>query len=231
MKSGPVIITCIAFILVSCGGGKKDNPMPAPAKVILTSPAQNELCTTGAVVSATQSSITFIWSASDHTSGYVLNLKNLLTSFTTTQATSDTRLTLTLARNTPYSWYVVSKSDQTTATAQSDSWKFYNSGPGVITYAPYPAEIKSPSFGQAVTAAAGTVNLTWTGSAVDNSTIVNYDIYFGTGATPLLLKGKVTDSFLNGVMVISGTTYYWKVITRDNSGNTSDSGLSQFRVQ
>jgi len=233
MKSGPIIITFIAFVLVSCGG-KKNNPAPTPAdpvKAILTAPAQNEVCTTGTVVSTTQSSIIFTWTASDNTSGYELNLKNLLTSATTTQATSDTKLTLTLARNTPYSWYIVSKSNKTTTTAQSDTWKFYNSGPGVVTYAPYPAEINSPSFGQSVSAVAGAVSLAWTGSAVDKSTIVNYDIYFGANATPPLFKSKITDSFLNGVTVISGATYYWKVITRDISGNTSDSGLYQFRVQ
>jgi len=232
MKSGSLIILFIALVLVSCGGGKKNNPTPVlpPVKASLTFPAQNAVCTTGTIVSPTESSITFTWNASDNTASYEFNLKNLLSSVTSTQTTSDTKLTLTLARNTPYSWYIVSKSDKTVTTAQSDTWKFYNSGPGVVTYAPYPAEINSPSFGQMISAVSGAINLSWTGSAVDNSTIANYDIYFGTSATPPLFKSNVSDSFLNGVTVTSGTTYYWKVITRDISGNTSDSGLYQFIV-
>lgn len=234
MKRELLIILLISFVLVSCGGSKKNNPIPppvpAPTAAALTFPAQNAVCTTGSIISASQSSITFTWNTSDNTESYDLTLKNLLTSITTTQNTTDSKLTLTLARNTPYSWYIVSKSSKTTATTQSDTWKFYNSGPGAVTYAPYPADITSPTFGQAITATAGAIILTWTGSAVDNSTIVNYDVYFGTTATPAIFKSTVTDSFVNGVTVASGNTYYWKVITRDVNGNTSDSGLYQFRV-
>jgi hypothetical protein len=35
---------------------------------------------------------------------------------------------------------------------------------------------------------------------------------------------------LSDVSVSSSTTYYWKVITRDSKGNTSESEVGQFRV-
>jgi hypothetical protein len=90
--------------------------------------------------------------------------------------------------------------------------------------------IKSPSFGQVITATSGTVGLSWTGSTPDNSPIAGYDVYFGTTSSPALLKSGITDSFVNGVAVTPGVTYYWRVISRDNLGNTSDSGLYQFTV-
>jgi hypothetical protein len=229
MKRGLIIISAI-FILSGCGG-KKNNPTPAaPAAAVLSSPSQNEACTTGTVTSATQSNITFTWAASANTDSYQLTLKNLLTSATTTQNTSATKLTVSLLRNTPYSWLITSLSTKTSATAQSDVWKFYNAGPGVVTYAPFPAEIVSPTFGQDITATAGAINLKWTGSSVNPGTIVNYDVYFGTTATPPVFKSAVTDSFVNNVAVTSGSTYYWKIITRDIAGNTSDSGLFQFTI-
>jgi hypothetical protein len=223
-----LIIPAFLF-LIACGGGKNNNPTPAvtPSKVMLTTPAQNAVCTTGAVVSSTQSSITFKWDRSDNTDSYDLVVKDLLTSATVTQNTTNTSLTLTLTRNTPYSWYIVSKSTKSTSTTLSDIWKFYNSGPGVVTYAPFPADITSPTFGQAVTTT--TVNLVWKGS-VAGAAIANYDVYFGTTTSPGLLKSKVTDSFVNNVSVSAKTTYYWKVITRDINGNTSESGLYQFSV-
>ena len=229
MRKHLLIVASISLALMSCGG-KKNNPVPDPAKAVLVFPAQNAVCTTGTVISASQSSITFTWNAADNTNSYDLNLKNLLTSATTTQNTANTKLTITLARNTPYSWSITSRSSKTSNTVQSDTWKFYNSGPGVVTYAPFPAEITSPTFGEKVTAVAGKVDLSWTGSAVDNSSIANYDVYFGTTATPAVFKNAITDSFVNNVNVTSGTTYYWKVITRDVDGNTSDSGLFQFTV-
>src|SRR5260370_36875214 len=110
------ILYCIALILILQGcGGKKNNPVPSPAKATHTSPSQNAVCTTGTIISATQSSILFTWNASTNTNSYDLVLKNLLTSATTTQSTTSNQLTLTLARNTPYSWYIVSKSTQTVA--------------------------------------------------------------------------------------------------------------------
>ncbi len=220
------IIPALLF-LMGCGGGKNNNPTPTPSKATLMTPAQNAVCTTGAIISNTQSSITFNWDASNNTDSYDLVVKNLLTSATVTQNTTNTSLSLSLTRNTPYSWYIVSKSTKSTSTGQSDTWKFYNSGPGVVTYAPYPAEITSPTFGQAVTTA--TVNMVWQGSGVD-AAIANYDVYFGTTTSPGLLKSNVTNSFLNNVAVSAKTTYYWKVITRDVNGNTSDSGLYQFSV-
>src|ERR1700749_1430641 len=102
----PLLLFFMAF------GGKKNNPAPAlaPTKALLTAPAQNAVCTTGAVISDSQSSIIFTWNAADNTDSYDLVVKNLLTSATTTQHTSSTQLTVPLARNTPYSWYIVSKS-------------------------------------------------------------------------------------------------------------------------
>jgi hypothetical protein len=225
-----ILVIASIIILQGCGGSKKNNPSPSPKKAVLTSPAQNAICTTGTIISNTESSILFTWNASPNTNSYDLVLKNLLTSASTTQSTTGTQLTVTLARNTPYSWYIVSKSTLSGATAESDKWKFYNAGPGTITYAPFPVEITSPTFGQNITASSGTINLTWKGSSVNPGTITGYDVYFGTTNNPSVLKNAVTDMFINGVPVASKTTYYWKVITWDIDGNSSDSGVTQFTV-
>ncbi|HEY0667793.1 MAG TPA: hypothetical protein VGD22_06430, partial [Sphingobacteriaceae bacterium] len=119
---------------------------------------------------------------------------------------------------------------KSTVTVKSAVWKFYNSGPGVTAYAPFPAEILSPAMGQVVTPISGKITLDWEGSDVDGD-IINYDVYIGTGSTPALLKEKLTASVLSDVSVNSNTTYYWKIITRDSKGNTSDTGVHQFKVK
>jgi hypothetical protein len=143
--------------------------------------------------------------------------------------TSDNQITTTLLRNTPYSWFVLSKSNSNAAPAKSEVWKFYNSGPVITSHAPYPAEITSPSFAQNVIAANGKINLTWVGSDADGD-ISDYDIHFGTETTPPLLLSKVKNMFLNDVTVAHGRVYYWKVLTKDSKGNTSESVVSQFKV-
>jgi hypothetical protein len=222
-----LLIIPVIFLLIACG---KTATKPAPVKALLTFPDQNSICITGTNVTATQSSVTFTWNPSANTNSYNLVIKNLLTTASTTQNTTQAQASVTLLTNTPYSWYVVSTSTQTTETAQSDTWKFYNAGPGIVTYAPFPADITAPTFGQQVTATTGTINLTWTGSAVAPDVVANYDVYFGTTTSPAKLASAITNSFLNNVNVVSKTTYYWHIITRDAAGNTSDSGLYQFSV-
>jgi len=64
---------------------------------------------------------------------------------------------------------------------------------------------------------------------VDNDILV-YDVYFGTSTSPAFLRGNITESELPDLSVTANTTYYWKVVSRDPKGNTSDSGVSFFKI-
>jgi hypothetical protein len=230
-----ILLVVAVFILAGCGG-KKNNPAPpptppSPAKAELSFPAKNALCTTGTIVSDSISTIKFTWKSAANTDHYDLYLQNLLDKSSKTYSTTTTEMALNIKRNTPFSWYIVSRSSSTTVTAQSDTWKFYNAGKGEVAYPPFPAAILLPKYGQIVTAASGKVNLTWQGQSVLAGTIENYDVYFGTAQNPPLLKAKVTDNFLNNTTVTAGQTYYWKVITNDFIGNTSESTVYQFSVK
>ncbi len=234
MRKYLYILTIGAIVLVNaCGKKNVNDPLPAalpsPDKALLSFPAQNAACTTGTIISGTQSAITFTWGSAANTDNYLIGIKNLLTQVVHYKKTTSAQLTDTLLRNTPYSWFVVSKSKLVTDTAKSDVWKFYNAGPGTVAYAPFPADVVSPTLNQTVTATGGTVNLTWKGSSIDND-ITGYDVYFGTATSPPLLRSNVTDMFLNNVAVTSGATYYWKIVTKDIPGNTSDSGVFTFKV-
>ena len=172
----------------------------------------------------------FKWNKSENTDSYELVLKNLESGTSTTHsAGAANQLVLTLSRNTPYSWHVISKLAASTTPAQSDTWRFYNAGPATSTYAPFPADALAPVMGANVSATAGKITLSWTGSDADND-IASYDVYLGTTNTPAILSSNVTASPLANVTVTANTTYYWKVVTKDSKGNTSDSGVYQFKV-
>lgn len=230
-----LLVFSVILILSACGGGgsKKQDPPPAvadPVKAVLTLPLQNQVCTSGTVISASQSSITFSWNKSDNADKYSLTVTNLLTAESSTQETQNLTISKSIARNTPFSWYVTSIASKTGKSVQSDTWKFYNSGPGVITYAPYPAEIISPAYAEQVTTA--TVDFTWKGSSPTAGANLTYDVYFGADKSSLsLLRAGLTDAFIKGFAVKSNYTFYWKVITKDQAGNTSDSGLQQFTTK
>jgi hypothetical protein len=227
------LIFLLAVFFVGCkkhGGDGNISPSPPPEKAILSLPAANAACTTGANPTSTQSSVTFTWNASANTDSYELDIKNLLDNSIIRLTTSQTQEITSLALNTPYAWFILSKSKHNSTTAQSDTWKFYNSGPGIVSFAPFPAEITSPLFGQQLTAASGTMDLIWKGSSVNND-IKSYDVYFGVNSDPALYKSDVSDMFLNGLPVTTGNTYYWKIVTWDQKNNNSDSGVFQFSVK
>ncbi|MFB9843985.1 hypothetical protein [Mucilaginibacter ginsenosidivorans] len=221
-----------AIVLAGCGkagGGKGDNPVPQQGKIALLSPAQNELCTQGSVISAAESTVTLKWSGFSGSNSYELTIKNLADGSAETRTTGETQAAVTLERNMPYSWSVISRSAANAVLAKSEVWKFYNSGPAGIDYAPFPAEIVSPAVNEAVTVSDGRVNLVWHATDVDND-IVSYDVYLGETSQPALVASAVTAS-ATSADVSAGKTYYWKVVTRDAKGNTSDSGVFEFMTK
>lgn len=214
--------------MLTAYGCSKDHNGPAPGSVILISPEENTLCTNGMLQTDSTTSLIFTWENSLNTSSYELHYKNLISRDSTSMPVKTNQAVAILQRGQPYSWYVISKSSQTPVTTKSVIWKFYIAGPGAVTYAPYPAELTAPVFGAKV--AAGNVDLTWTGSDIDND-ITGYDVYFGTTLNPPLLQSNIGNMYLNGLAITANTTYYWKIVTHDSKGNTSLSDLFQFSVQ
>ena len=235
MKNNYSALIGFALLLVSCGGGDPPAPEPPPPVVVtppsaatLVFPDNNTECNEGTVVNENQSTVLFQWNASQNTDTYELNIRNLdNNNIARTNANTNEAL-ITLLRGTPYEWFVVSRANGTNETATSASWKFYNQGPGVENYAPFPAEAVNPARGSTV-GATGTIALEWTGSDVDND-LEEFDIYIDTNASPTTLLGTTGESTLDA-SITANTIYYWRVVSRDSQGNTSQSEIFEFRVQ
>jgi len=146
-----------------------DPPPPTPpGKATLVAPANNKTCETGTSVSDTQSTVAFSWNASASTNTYDVRITNLNTSVATNKnGVSATSTTATLDKGVPYSWKVTSKNTSSTTTTASDTWKFYLAGDGVVNYAPFPAELKTPASGSTVTLSDGKATFTWEGTDPD----------------------------------------------------------------
>ncbi|MCH7524948.1 MAG: hypothetical protein IIC74_08060 [Bacteroidetes bacterium] len=230
------ILFITLILLFNCSSGSDDDggtttPPPVaqpPTAATLTFPDNNQECTTGIEVNATQSSVTFTWNVSSNTDSYDLVLKNLDVSTSSTFSSSTNQIEITLLKGTPYSWYVVSKSNSVTQTATSATWKFYNAGDPVQSFAPFPADLVTPLMGANLTGVS-TVTLEWSGSDIDND-IVGYDIYFDTTSPPTTQLGSNQTETTIEATVTAGNAYYWRVITTDNEGNNSESEIFEFRV-
>lgn len=213
------------------GGGDDEPVIPAPSAATLIFPEDNTECNTGVVDvdDNTLSAVTFEWNAAQNADRYTLTITNLNTNTSTFVNADTNEATATIQRGTPYSWYVTSRADGTRDTADSGTFRFYNEGPGVENYAPFPAEAIAPARGVNLPMTTTMVTLEWSGADVDND-ITGYEVFFGTDVDPSTSIGSGAETTLADVAVTSGTTYYWKVVTTDSAGNTSSSEVFSFKI-
>ncbi|UOY08394.1 hypothetical protein L0P88_07510 [Muricauda sp. SCSIO 64092] len=221
-------IVVVIGLLLGCGGGD-DGPPPSPEGAVLVFPFENSECTTGVDLTEDLSQVTFEWQPANNTDNYTLTVINLLTNIPQTISTSSTSAALSIEKGAPFSWSILSTNNESDETATSESWLFYNAG-SQTTYAPFPAQIRSPEAGSTVQATANGVVLSWTGADVEGD-IETFEVYFSENNPPETLL-ITTDAQTMETMgnVVSGQIYYWKVITIDAEGNRSDSGVFDFKV-
>jgi hypothetical protein len=215
------------FILIGCsgssGGGETPEPPPpppAPTVAVLKTPAQNSECLDG-------ENVEFSWNASQNTDSYTIVVKNLLTTAQISQTTTSTSVTIKLDVGQPYSWFITSSSSVSSQTASTTKWKFYLKGDPTSNYAPFPADLISPKSESNVNV--GNVKFEWKGSDVDENDTLKFDLYVDTENPPTTrVKSNLTSNSSN--LNLDSGTYYWKVITKDDSGSNSDSGVLMFKV-
>jgi len=222
-----VILLLFGVLLIGCK--KKSNPKP-PEIATLVFPNKNSECTTGRSLNQTTSEVEFQWMASNHTETYELRVTNLITNTTQTISTAAISAKLPITKGEPFSWFVRSLNTKVAESAFSETWRFYNAG-FQTTYAPFPAEVIAPKSGTSVFKDINNeVTLEWNGADVEND-IDGYELYFSTSSPPeSLIASPSSDQNSEKVSVISNTTYYWKVVTKDSEGNSSDSGIFIFKI-
>ena len=221
----------ISILLISCGSGGEDDsgggggpidPPPTPqrpSKAVLSKPDNNTEC-------LEVDAVKFEWNSSENTTSYTINVKNLLTNEIVSNTTTSTSADITLDKGNPYSWYVIS-TNSTSFVAESDKWKFYLSGEALKNHAPFPAEILTPKPGSSVSS--GSVSLSWTFSDIDANDTHSFDIYLDQNDA----TKKIISNYGARKRTVSLNTpgvYYWRVVTIDNHGTSSDSGISTFTV-
>lgn len=229
-----LIWLCITIILINC---KADLDIlqevvlePSPSKVTLIFPENNEECTAGVIISNTESEVLFEWTEAEiENNGYELLLVNLTTQEESIFNSETNSLLITLLRGTPYSWKVITLTNNSTNTETSDTEFFYNAGPGVEFFVPFPATNITPLNNSIFPTDTAFISLEWQAEDLDND-ISNYDIYFDTVTPPTLYETSLETTNLNNIQVESGTEYFWKVVTKDVQGNISTSNIFSFKI-
>ena len=167
-----------------------------------------------------------MWEDSPNNDSYTLKLTNLNSGVSKVLETNLNEFPVIILRGVPYSWSVISEVENNPETVESETWKFYNAGLSSVNHPPFPAEVISPVMGSSIDS--GSIVLRWQSSDVDND-IASHNILIDTVNPPISEISGSSDNFIN-VDVAEGQIYYWRVITIDVEGNTSNSEVFQFKV-
>ena len=215
--------------VMAVGCSNDDGPPPPPEGATLLFPLESSECTTGVSINEDLSQVTFEWMPAKNVDLFTLTVINLNTNTPQAITSASTSVALSIEKGAPFSWSVTSSNNKSDISATSDNWLFYNAG-SQTTYAPFPAQVITPKPGSTVLMnSTNEVVLKWLGGDVEDN-IVQYEVFFSEQNPPtesLTLTNEIEE---RTVSVISETTYYWKMITTDNEGNTSESGVFDFKV-
>lgn len=230
MKNIQSFIAFIGFTLVLWSCSSSPAPLD-PTIPTLSFPLNNEACLEGVSLNDSQSSLEFRWNSSQNAVRYRLSLTNLSDNQNQSFETSGTSLSVTLLKNTPYSWSITAKGEEGSNDASSDSWKFYLASSGIINYAPFPTELLAPRSGTTVTPLDGEIILSWAGSDVDGD-LDYYELYLDETDASTFIKqiDAISTTTETSIEVQSETAYSWKIIAVDSNGNKSNSGIYTFRT-
>lgn len=217
-------------IIISCSKDEDEQTtiviVDSPTAATLVFPENNTECNDGIIVSDTETDVLFKWEEAANASSYELIITNLNAGTSREIKTISNEYLIRVLRGTAYSWSVKSKVGGSNEIAESEIWKFYNAGLPVESYPPFPAEAVSPQIGSSIDE--GTISLQWEATDIDND-IASYKVLLDTANQPITEVGNSNTNSVE-VTVNSGVVYYWKVITTDVVGNTSDSQIFQFKV-
>ena len=73
--------------------------------------------------------------------------------------------------------------------------------------------------------------LSWSGGDPDSGDTVSYDVYFDTGgATTKVSSGQTPTAYIP-VTLKYATTYYWKIVARDNNGAETEGNVWSFTTK
>jgi hypothetical protein len=98
--------------------------------------------------------------------------------------------------------------------------------PNQPPYTPY-----NPSPSNHATGVSIYADLSWSGGDPDASDTVTYDVYFGVSPSPpLVSSGQSATSYDPGTLSY-GTTYYWKIVAKDNHGASTTGPVWDFTTQ
>jgi hypothetical protein len=221
---------CLLFFVLLFSSCSKEEGPRTPDPVQLRFPDQNSACVTGISISNQISAVTFLWDPSKPAAEYTLNIYELGGSLYKTETTIYTEITVELPKGKAYGWEVVAANALGQVSAPSERWQFYNAG-AQRYFPPFPPEIQFPGSGATLQLNTnGSIPLLWSGADADHD-LETFEIWVGATPEFMELQAVLPATATRYELVVpGGSRYFWQVVSEDARGNSSFSGIYDFRV-
>lgn len=219
----------VGFVMVSCSGGETPPPEPAenqaPSVPTLSAPSNNLLCIDNVVA--------FSWNASTDPEGDAITYQVQLAKdsqfaqISNTSNTSTPSANFTLEKGVAYYWHVKATDSKGKASEFSSTYQFYTEGDGETNHLPFSPTLVAPALNATVQTA--TATLEWTASDVDADPLT-FDVYFDTNNPPTTKVGDNQSELTSTQNLTASTTYYWKVVVKDDKGGEAIGQIWNFKT-
>ena len=231
MKKTYVYLVVILGLMVSCGGSDNDpveetpdnRPPSTPTQVY---PLNNTLCI--------NNSVEFQWSKSEDLDNDFLKYKvevsdNIgFTSIVQTKTVSTISTTITLEKGKAFYWRVKAIDSKNAESDFSTPSQFLTEGEGVTNHLPFSPDLIVPTANEVIDGTSA--SLSWSASDADNDALT-FDVYLDTVNPPLAkVSENQTETTYSASNLSVATTYYFKVVVKDDKGGQTIGQVWSFSV-
>lgn len=232
-KSHIYLIAIIANVFISCssGGGDSKEPEPenntAPTVPIQVYPLNNTICI--------DNNIVFEWDTSTDAEGNLITYtveiaeNNGFSPISKVETSTSLSKLISLEKGKAYYWRIKATDNKSAESTYSPVAQFLTEGDGVSNHIPFAPTLVSPALNSEIDGTSTT--LSWSASDVDGDPLT-YDVYFDTDEDP---KVKVVENHssttYNATGLSATTTYYFKVVVKDDKGAASIGQIWSFSTK
>lgn len=225
------LVISLGFVLSCSSGGGDDDPTSSENKAPSTPsqifPLNNTLCIDNAV--------NFEWNASTDPENNALTYKieisenSSFTNLAFNETSTTSSRIISLPKGNAYYWRVKAVDSEQAESGYSSVSQFLTEGEGVSNHLPFSPDLVSPTLNAEIDGTSTT--LSWTASDVDNDALT-YDVYLDTTSNPTTkVSENQMETNFTASSLTAASTYYFKVVVKDDNGGTTIGQVWSFKTK
>ena len=210
--------------MMSCSGGgddsndtKKPEENTAPTVPIQVYPLNNTICI--------DNNIVFEWDTSTDVEGdkitYTVEIaeNNGFSPILNTETSASLSKLISLEKGKALYWRIKATDSKSAASSYSPVMQFLTEGDGLSNHVPFAPSLIAPVLNSEIDGTSAT--LSWSTLDIDGDPLT-FDVYLDTNENPITkVSENQSETTYNAIGLSAASTYYFKVVVKDDKGGIS----------